>query len=71
MLLKYDSPSSKTLFFHIWHHLLQFSKRETHIHDISNTYISFPQLFAKGKSQQSGGIAIDLDNYKGQHGKFN
>jgi hypothetical protein len=24
-------------------------KRETHIHDISNTYVPFPQLFAKGK----------------------
>jgi hypothetical protein len=31
-------------------HLLQFAKRETHIHDISKTYVSFPQLFAKRKS---------------------
>jgi hypothetical protein len=33
------------------------SKRETHIHDISNTYVPFPQLFAKGKSLKSEGIA--------------
>jgi hypothetical protein len=33
--------------------ILQFFKRETHIHDISNTYLPFPQLFAEGKSFKS------------------
>jgi hypothetical protein len=50
--------------------LLQFSKWETHIHDISKTYVSFPHLFAKGKSIQSVGIDMPQDIYKGQHGKW-
>jgi hypothetical protein len=29
-----------------------------HIHDISNTYVSFTQLFAKGKSLKSEGIGM-------------
>jgi hypothetical protein len=33
-------------------------KRQTHIHDISNTYVPFPQLFAKGKSLKSEGIGM-------------
>jgi hypothetical protein len=38
------------------------------IHDISNTYVSFPQLFAKGKSFKSVGIGMSRDKYKGLHG---
>jgi hypothetical protein len=48
--------------------ILQFSKRETHIDDISNTYVPFPQLFAKGKSLKSEGIGMPQDKNKGQHG---
>jgi hypothetical protein len=48
--------------------ILQFSKRETHIHDISNTYVTFPQLFAKGKSLKSEGIDMPRDKNKGLHG---
>jgi hypothetical protein len=44
--------------------IIQFSKRETHIHDISNTYI----LFAKGKSLKSEGIGMPRDKNKGLHG---
>jgi hypothetical protein len=36
-------------------------KQETHIHDISNTYVPFPQLFAKGKSLKSEGIGMPWD----------
>jgi hypothetical protein len=46
-------------------HILQFSKRETHIHDISNTYVPFPQLFAKGKSLKSKEIGMPRDKNKG------
>jgi hypothetical protein len=28
------------------------------MHDISNTYVPFPQLFAKGKSLKSEGIGM-------------
>jgi hypothetical protein len=49
-------------------HLLQCSKRETRIHDISNTYAPFPQLFAKGKSLKSEGIGMPRDKNKGLHG---
>jgi hypothetical protein len=49
-------------------YILQFSKREMHIHDISNTYVSFPQLFAKGKSLKSVGIGMPRDKNKGIHG---
>jgi hypothetical protein len=41
--------------------ILQFSKRETHIHDISNTYVSFPHLFAEGKSLKSVGTGMPRD----------
>jgi hypothetical protein len=43
-------------------------KRETHIHDISNTYVPFPQLFAKGKSLKSEGISMPWDKNKGLYG---
>jgi hypothetical protein len=43
-------------------------KRETHIHDISNTYVQFLQLFAKEKSLKSKGIGMPRDNYKDLHG---
>jgi hypothetical protein len=46
--------------------ILQFSKRETHIHDISNTY--YYLLFAKGKSLKSEGIGMTRDKNKGLHG---
>jgi hypothetical protein len=36
----------KNSIFHSLRYLLQFSERETHIHNISNTYVSFPQLFS-------------------------
>jgi hypothetical protein len=49
-------------------HLLQFSKRETRIHDISNTYVPFPQLFSTGKSLKSEGIGMPRDKNKGLHG---
>jgi hypothetical protein len=48
-------------------HLLQFS-RETHIHGISNTYVPFSQLFAKGKSLKSEGIGMPGDKNTGLHG---
>jgi hypothetical protein len=48
-------------------HLLQFSERETRIHDISNTYVPFPQLFVKGKSLKSEGIGMPWDKNKGLH----
>jgi hypothetical protein len=41
-----------------------------HIHDISNTYVSFPQLIYKWKSLKSVGIAMPQDKYKGQHGNW-
>jgi hypothetical protein len=44
---------------------LQFSKRKTHIHDISNTYVPFPQLFAKGKSLKSEGMGMPRDKNNG------
>jgi hypothetical protein len=56
------------LFFHILRNVLQFSKREAHIHDISNTYVSFPQLFAIGKSLKSVGIGMPRDKNNGLHG---
>jgi hypothetical protein len=40
-------------------------KRETHNHGISNTYVPFTQLFAKGKSLKSEGIGITRDKNKG------
>jgi hypothetical protein len=40
------------------------------IHDISNTYVPFPQLFAKGKSLKSEGIAMPRDKNKGLHGAY-
>jgi hypothetical protein len=43
-------------------------KRGTQIHDISNTYVPFPQLFAKGKSLKSEGIGMPRDKNKGLHG---
>jgi hypothetical protein len=49
-------------------HLLQFSKRETRIQDISNTYVPFPQLFAEGKSLKFDGIGMPRDKNKGLHG---
>jgi hypothetical protein len=42
-------------------------QRETHIHDISNTHVPFPQLFAKGKSLKSEGIDMPRDKNKGLH----
>jgi hypothetical protein len=39
----------------------------THIHDISNTYVPIPQLFAKGKSLKSEGIDMPRDKNKGLH----
>jgi hypothetical protein len=44
--------------------------RETHIHDISNTYmyVPFPQLFAKGKSLKFEGKGMPRDKNKGLHG---
>jgi hypothetical protein len=48
--------------------MLQFSKRETHIRDISNTYVPFPQLFDKGRSLKSEGIGMPRDKNKGLHG---
>jgi hypothetical protein len=49
--------------------LLQFSTQETRIHDISNTYVPFPQLFAKEKSLKSEGIGMPpRDKSKGLHG---
>jgi hypothetical protein len=56
----------KNSIFHVLRHLLQFSKRETHIYDISYTYASFPQLFAKGKSLKSVGKSMPQDKYKGE-----
>jgi hypothetical protein len=43
-------------------------KRETHIHDISNAYVPFPQLFAKGQSLRSEGIGMPRDKNKGLRG---
>jgi hypothetical protein len=42
-------------------------KWETHIHDVSNTYVPFPQLFAEGKSLKSEGIGMPRDKNKGLH----
>jgi hypothetical protein len=61
LLKNYIFPHSTPL-------ILQFSKRETHIHDISNTYVPIPQLFAKGKSLKSEGIGKPRDKNKGLHG---
>jgi hypothetical protein len=59
----------KNYFFpHSTPQILQFSKRETHIHDTSNTYVPFPQLFAKGKLLKSEGIGMPWDKNKGLHG---
>jgi hypothetical protein len=62
--------SSKTLFFHILRQLYMYYNflNGTRIHDISNTYVPFPQLFAKGKSLKSEGIGMPLDKNKGLHG---
>jgi hypothetical protein len=35
---------------------------------ISNTYVPFPQLFAKAKSLKSEGIGMPRDKNKGLHG---
>jgi hypothetical protein len=43
-------------------------KRDTHIHDTSDTYMPFPQLFAKGNSLKSEGIGMPQDKNKGLHG---
>jgi hypothetical protein len=53
------------LYFSTFYATYYNSKRETHIHDISNTYmyVSFPQLFAKGKSLKSVGIEMPRDKY--------
>jgi hypothetical protein len=39
-------------------------KRETHIHDISNTYVPFQQLFAKEKSLKSEGIGMHREKIR-------
>jgi hypothetical protein len=47
---------------------IKISKWETHIHDISNTYVPIPQLFAKGESLKSEGIGMPRDKNEGLHG---
>jgi hypothetical protein len=60
---------SQTLIFpHSTPLILLFSKREKHIHDTSNMYVPFPQLFAKEKSLKSEGIGLPRDKNKGLHG---
>jgi hypothetical protein len=53
--------------FSATYNILQFSKWETHIHDISNTYMPIPQQFAKGNSLKSEGIGMPRDKNKGLH----
>jgi cytochrome c551/c552 len=50
-----------------WRHLVGpvWNTAETHIHDISNTYVPFSQLFAQGKSLKSEGIGMPRDKNKG------
>jgi hypothetical protein len=66
--LKYDSASSKTLFFHILRHLYYNFLSGRHTFMIFRTHVPFPQLFAKGKSLKSEGIGMPRDKNKGLHG---
>jgi hypothetical protein len=48
--------------------ILEYSKRETHIRDISNTYVPFQHIFAKESHSNPQKIGMPREKNKGLHG---